>query len=154
MHWCDLHAFYQQVKWILKKPDGVIAAWCYTVPEVNDSVDSVLNPFYSIDSDPYWEPQRKLIDDKYMSIDFPFEPVEGADHTGPSKFAAEKLMDLDEYFTYLRSWSAYQTAKTKGVELLRDDMIESFKRARNEDGHDQTVVKFPVYLRIGKVGNA
>ncbi|KAL9373618.1 hypothetical protein Peur_033238 [Populus x canadensis] len=124
MHWFDLHAFYQQVKWILKKPDGVIAAWCYTVPEVNDSVDSVLNPFYSIDSDPYWEPQRKLIDDKY------------------------------EYFTYLRSWSAYQTAKTKGVELLRDDMIESFKRAWNEDGHDQKVVKFPVYRRIGKVGNA
>ncbi|KAJ6967940.1 methyltransferase [Populus alba x Populus x berolinensis] len=55
MHWFDLHAFYQQVKWILKNPDGVIAAWCYTVLEVNDSVDSVLNPFYSIDSDPYWE---------------------------------------------------------------------------------------------------
>eukprot|EP00258_Populus_trichocarpa_P020180 XP_006387172.2 putative methyltransferase DDB_G0268948 [Populus trichocarpa] len=154
MHWFDLHAFYQQVKWILKKPDGAIAAWCYTVPEVNDSVDSVLNPFYSIDSDPYLEPQLKLIDDKYMSIDFPFEPVEGADHTGPFKFVAEKLMDLDEYFTYLRSWSAYQTAKTKGVELLRDDMIESFKRAWNEDGHDEKVVKFPVYLRIGKVGNA
>jgi hypothetical protein len=101
MHWFDLHAFYQQVKWILKKPNGVIAAWCYTVPEVNDSVDSVLNPFYSIDSDPYWEPQLKLIDDKYMSIGFPFEPVEGADHTGPSKFVAEKLMNLDEYFTYL-----------------------------------------------------
>ncbi|KAG6744718.1 hypothetical protein NC652_036134 [Populus alba x Populus x berolinensis] len=154
MHWFDLHAFYQQVKWILKKPDGVIAAWCYTVPEVSDSVDSVLNPFYSIDSDPYWEPQLKLIDDKYMSIDFPFEPVEGADHKGPFKFVAEKLMDLDEYFTYLRSWSAYQTAKTKGVELLRDDMIESFERAWNEDGPDQKVVKFPVYLRIGKVGNA
>ncbi|KAJ6864312.1 hypothetical protein NC651_034993 [Populus alba x Populus x berolinensis] len=71
----------------------------------------------------------KLIDDKYMSIDFPLEPVEGADHTRPFKFVAEKLMDLDEYFTYLRSWSAYQTVKTKGVELLRDDMIESFKRA-------------------------
>ncbi|KAG6744716.1 hypothetical protein POTOM_051354 [Populus tomentosa] len=97
--------------------------------------------------------QRKLIDDKYMSIDFPFEPVEGADHTGPFKFVAEKLMDLDEYFTCL-SWSAYQTAKTKGVELLRDDMTESFKRAWNEDGPDQKVVKFPVYLRIGKVGNA
>ncbi|KAG6743727.1 hypothetical protein POTOM_052428 [Populus tomentosa] len=137
MHWFDLHAFYQQVKWILKKPDGVIAAWCYTVPEVNDSVDSVLNRFYSIDSDPYWEPQLKLIDDKYMSIDFPFEPVEGADHTGP-----------------IKSWSAYQTAKTKGVELLRDDMTESFKRAWNEDAHNQKVVKFPVYLRIGKVGNA
>uniref|UniRef100_A0A6N2NBR7 Methyltransferase type 11 domain-containing protein n=1 Tax=Salix viminalis TaxID=40686 RepID=A0A6N2NBR7_SALVM len=111
MHWFDLHAFYQQVKWILKKPDGVI-------PEVNDSVDSVLDQFQSIDSEPFWEPQLKLIDDKYRSIDFPFDAVEGADHTGPFKFVAEKLMDLDEYLKYLSSWSAYQTAKTRGVELL------------------------------------
>ncbi|KAI5583726.1 hypothetical protein BDE02_06G034500 [Populus trichocarpa] len=153
MHWFDLPSFYQQVKWVLKKPHGVIAAWCYTIPEVNDSVDSVFNPFYSIDSDPYWEPQRKLVDNKYMSIDFPFEPVEGTDNTGPFKFVTEKMMDLDEYFTYIRSWSAYQTAKAKGVELLRDDVIESFKRAWNEDGHGQKVVKFPVHLKIGKVGN-
>ncbi|KAJ6778838.1 hypothetical protein OIU74_002592 [Salix koriyanagi] len=130
------------------------STWCYTIPEVNDSVDSVLEQFHSIDSEPFWEPRLKLIDDKYRSIDFPFEAVEGAYHTGPFKFVAEKLMDLDEYLTYLRSWSAYQTAKTKVVELLRDDMIESFKRAWNEDGHDQKAVKFPVYLRIGKVGNA
>ncbi|KAF9664607.1 hypothetical protein SADUNF_Sadunf16G0036000 [Salix dunnii] len=129
-------------------------SWCYTIPEVNESVDSVLNQFHSIDSDPYGEPQLKLIDDKYRSIDFPFEAVEGADHTGPFKFVAEKLMDLDEYLTYLRSWSAYQNAKTRSVELLRDDMIESFKRDWNEDGHDQKVVKFPVYLRIGKLGSA
>jgi hypothetical protein len=88
-----------------------------------------------------------------MSIDFPFEPVEGTDNTGPFKFVTEKMMDLDEYFTYIRSWSAYQTAKAKGVELLRDDVIESFKRAWNEDGHGQKVVKFPVHLKIGKVGN-
>ncbi|KAG5252738.1 methyltransferase [Salix suchowensis] len=122
-----------------QKTDGVIAAWCYTIPEVNDSVDSVLDQFHSIDSKPFWEQQLKLIDDKYRSIDFPFDAVEGADHTGPFKFVAEKLMDLDEYLAYLRSWSAYQTAKTK---------------VSNEDGHDQKAVKFPVYLRIGKVGNA
>ncbi|KAJ6316793.1 hypothetical protein OIU78_019969 [Salix suchowensis] len=129
MHWFDLHAFYQQ-----------------TQSSINFT-PLILNPF--------GEQQLKLIDDKYRSIDFPFDAVEGADHTGPFKFVAEKLMDLDEYLAYLRSWSAYQTAKTKGVELLRDDhRIESFKRAWNEDGHDQKAVKFPVYLRIGKVGNA
>ncbi|KAE8098661.1 hypothetical protein FH972_016706 [Carpinus fangiana] len=45
-HWLDLPNFYEQVKWVLKKPNGVIAAWCYTVPEVNDSVDSVFQPYY------------------------------------------------------------------------------------------------------------
>ncbi|XP_059459191.1 uncharacterized protein LOC132188684 [Corylus avellana] len=153
LHWFDLPNFYQQVKWILKKPHGVIAAWCYTVPEVNDSVDSVFKTYYGIIVDPYWESARKLVDNKYRSIHFPFEPVDGVDHTGPFEFVAEKLMDLDHYFTFLKSSSAYQTAREKGVELLSDDVVEDFKRAWNEDGKDHKVVKFPIYLRIGRVGN-
>ncbi|KAF5938106.1 hypothetical protein HYC85_025612 [Camellia sinensis] len=144
--------FYQQVKWVLKKPNGVIAPWCYTIPEFDGSFDAVFRQFYS-DSKPYWESVRKLVDDKYRGIEFPFEPVEGADHTGPFEFKTERLMDLDSVFTYIKSWSAYQTAKEKGVELLSNDVVENFKRAWAEDGDDQKVAKFPVHLRIGKVGN-
>ncbi|KAK2975593.1 hypothetical protein RJ640_026774 [Escallonia rubra] len=153
LHWLDLPTFYQQVKWVLKSPNGVIAAWCYTVPEVNDNFDSVFLKFYKIDSKPYWDPARKLVDDKYKSIDFPFEPVDGFDHTRPFEFKSERLMSLEEIFTCIRSWSAYQTAWEKGVELLRDDVREELKRAWTEDGIDQKVVKFHVHLRDGKVGN-
>lgn len=150
MHWFDLPVFYQQVKWILKKPQGVIAAWCYTTPEVNDAVDEILQRFYW---NPYWDPQRRLVDDMYRSIDFPFEPVDGADSTGPFKFRNERWMGLEDYFTYLRSWSAYEKAKEKGVELLSEDVMEDFKRAWSEDGcNGQKLADFPVYLRIGKVG--
>ena len=50
-----------------------------------------------------------------------------------------------------RSWSSYQTAKDKGVELLNDRVIEEFARAWNEDGTQSKTVVFPVHLRIGKV---
>ncbi|KAA8518023.1 hypothetical protein F0562_015496 [Nyssa sinensis] len=153
LHWFDLPTFYQQVKWVLKRPHGVIAAWCYTTPEGNDNVDSIFRRVYFVDSRAYWSPGRNLVVDKYRSIDFPFEPVDGADHTGPFEFKTERLMDLDEYLAYTRSASAYQTARDKGVELLTDDVIEDFKRAWGEDGNGQKVVKFPVYLRIGKLGN-
>ncbi|PKI32599.1 putative methyltransferase DDB_G0268948 [Punica granatum] len=152
LHWFDLPTFYQQVKWALKKPNGLIAAWCYTVPEVNGLVDSVFRPFYA-DSDPFWDPARKLVDNEYRGIDFPFEPVEGADSTGPFRFVSERAMTLTEYFTYIRSWSAYQTAKGEGVELLSSNVIEKFERAWNEDGNSPKIVKFPVYLRIGRTGN-
>ncbi|CAL5431119.1 unnamed protein product [Camellia sinensis] len=153
LHWFDLPTFYQQVKWVLKKPDGVIAAWTYTMPEVNDGVDSIFRRVYFVDSRPYWDSGRNLVVDKYKSINFPFEPVDGVDHTGPFEFKIEWLMDLEDYLTYTRSGSAYQTAHDKGVELLTEDVVEEFKRAWNEDGNGQMVVKFPVYLRIGKVGN-
>ena len=151
LHWFDLPTFYEQVKWILKKPHGVIAAWCYNVPKVSDEVDKILDQLYVDDLSPYWDPACKLFDDSYRSIDFPFQPVDGVDHTGPFEFESKIMKDLDRYLTYIRSWSAYQTAKDKGVELLGEDLIKSFKLAWGEEG--QRVAKFPIYLRIGRVGD-
>ncbi|GKV41697.1 hypothetical protein SLEP1_g49196 [Rubroshorea leprosula] len=150
MHWFDLPKFYEQVRWVLKKPNGVIAAWCYSLPEINEAVDAVLLRFYN---NSYWDPQRKLVDEKYTTIDFPFEPVEGESDTGPfDQFAIERVMNFDEYITYLRSWSAYQKAKEKGIDLLGADVIENFRRAWNVDGDGQKLAKYPIYLRIGRVG--
>lgn len=154
MHWFHLPTFYQQVKWLLKKPNGVIAAWCYTTPQVNPAVDSVFQRFYTVDTGPFWDPARKLVDQKYETIDFPFEAVDGVENTGPFRFDTEKVMDFEGYLTYLRSWSAYQAAKEKGLELLGDDVVEGFNKAWDEDGVSSKTVTFPVYLRIGKVGSS
>ncbi|GAB4851727.1 hypothetical protein Ancab_031129 [Ancistrocladus abbreviatus] len=153
MHWFDLPKFYDRVKLILKKPDGVIAAWCYTGPEVNPTFDSVFDTYYNVHVGPYWQKPRELVDQRYETIEFPFEPVEGLDTTGPIEFkAAERLMSLDDFFGYLRSWSAYNTAKEKGVELLTEEVVEKFRKAWEEDGNGKKVVRFRVYLRIGRVG--
>lgn len=151
LHWFDLPSFYRIARWILKKPDGVIAAWCYHLPEVSGPVDSVFEKYYA-NSGPFWDPARKLVDDRYGTIDFPFEAVEGCEHNGPFEFKAERSMEMEDYFTYLRSSSAYQTAKRRGVELLGSDVMDDFRRAWNEDGQNQKIVSFPVFLRIGKVG--
>ncbi|PON52308.1 S-adenosyl-L-methionine-dependent methyltransferase [Parasponia andersonii] len=153
LHWFDLPNFYEQVKWALKKPNGIVAAWCYTLPRIDSSVDPVLDRCYS-DSHPYWDPARKLVEGEYRGIDFPFEPVDGTDDTGPFRFVTERSMDFEEFLMYLKSWSAYQTAKDKGVELLEDHVVEGFKGAwkSGEGGDGRKAVKFPVFLRIGKVG--
>ncbi|KAK7290787.1 hypothetical protein RIF29_05479 [Crotalaria pallida] len=152
LHWLDLPTFYKQVKWVLKKPHGVIAAWCYNVPRLSDAVDKVFDQYYENDLSPYWDPARKLVEDNYKNIDFPFQPVHGVDHTGPFEFVSEVGMDLDHYLGYIRSSSAYQTAKDKGIELVGEDLVEKFKVAWGED--EQKVAKYPVYLRIGRVGDA
>lgn len=81
LHWFDLPIFYKQAKWVLKKPNGVIAAWCYTTPKVTKNVDSIFERIYFVDSIAYWSRGRNFIVDKYKSIDFPFEPVDGVDNT-------------------------------------------------------------------------
>ncbi|KAH9649124.1 methyltransferase 11 domain-containing protein [Citrus sinensis] len=124
LYWFDLPQFYKQVKWILKEPTRVIIAWTYTMPEINESAGVVFKSFDRVDCEPFWKPQRKLLDNKYMSIDFPFEPVDRDDNTGP----------FDDYFMFIRLYSAYQTAKDKSSELLTNNVMEKFKFAWNEDG--------------------
>ncbi|GMN18959.1 hypothetical protein TIFTF001_042788 [Ficus carica] len=62
-----------------------------------------------------------------------------------------KVMDLVKFFAYISSWSAYQTAKDKGFELLRKNVIKRFECVWSEDGNDQNVAKFLVHLKIGEL---
>lgn len=84
LHWFNLPTFYEQVKWILKKPQEVIVGWCYNLPRVSDEVDTILDQLYSFDASSYWNPSIRLID--------------GVDHTGPFEFMKENLLDFNDFF--------------------------------------------------------
>ncbi|KAJ3676614.1 hypothetical protein LUZ60_004026 [Juncus effusus] len=150
-HWFDLPSFYEQVRSVLHKPNGVLAVWCYVEPVVDPTVDEVFWHLYN-ESQPYWAEARKIVDDRYRNLDFPFHPVDGEESTGPFEFAAEIRMNLNTFLTYIKSWSAYQTAMEKGMYLLPDQTVENFRKAWGGDAEEIKVVKFPIFLRIGKVG--
>ncbi|WOK93655.1 methyltransferase isoform X1 [Canna indica] len=152
LHWFDLAAFYDKVNSVLTKPDGVFAAWCYTLPRVDPEVDSVLDRLYG-ELGPFWSPERHMVEDEYRSLWFPFDPVEGESHTGPFQFVTKLPMDLEAYQTYIRSWSAYQTAKEKGVELLTDGIVGELEKLWGGDAKLVKVVRFPIFLKIGRMKN-
>jgi hypothetical protein len=60
-------------------------------------------------------------------------------------------MDLEDYLMYITSWSAYQTAKDKGVELLDEATVQEFTAAWGGNGKEVKTVTYPIFLRIGKV---
>ncbi|KAM0947972.1 putative trans-aconitate 3-methyltransferase [Dioscorea sansibarensis] len=150
LHWFANPEFFSLVKHVLK-PNGVFAAWCYTLPSVDAEVDQVMKRLYK-KSSPFWSPERKLVDEEYRSIEFPFEPVAGEESTGPFKFKTVKMMELGEYMTYIRSWSSYQTAKGKGVELLTEEVVDELVKAWGGHGEEGVkMVNYPILLRIGKI---
>lgn len=149
-HWLDLPRFYAQARSLLRPRHGVLAAWCYTEPRVDAAVDDAFWNLYRF-SQPYWAPNRRIVDDEYRNVDFPFDPVEGEAHTGPFEFSTERRMDLDDYLTYITSWSAYQTAKEKGVELLDEATVRGFETAWGGQRQEVKTVRYPIFLRIGKV---
>jgi hypothetical protein len=157
LHWFDLHTFYGQVKHVLRKPGGVFAAWGYSrEPVVNPSVDRVCEQLLRA-SDPFRDPLCKMVDEKYATLYFPFRSVvqEGSEEEestkAPVKFWVKKEMDLEGYLSLIRSWSAYQTAKATGVEVLDEQIVARLKEAWGESDDGVKTVSWPLFLRIGVV---
>ncbi|PKA58528.1 hypothetical protein AXF42_Ash008815 [Apostasia shenzhenica] len=150
LHWFDLPSFYALARAVLRRPGGVLAAWCYLLPVADGGrVDEIQRRVYMA-LKPYWAPERRMVEEEYAAAEFPFEAVEGEQGTGPVRgFAAEREMTAGDFVEYITSWSAYQTAREMAVELLPEEVVEEIKR---EWGDEVKKVRFPISLRIGRVG--
>jgi ubiquinone/menaquinone biosynthesis C-methylase UbiE len=72
LHWFDFDRFYAEVKRVLI-PDGVLAVWAYGINTVEgDEVNQLVQNFYANIVGPYWPPERKLVEEGYRTIPFPF----------------------------------------------------------------------------------
>jgi ubiquinone/menaquinone biosynthesis C-methylase UbiE len=99
LHWFDRPKFWAEVKRVLR-PGGVIAVWCYELQQVSPDIDRIVNRFYHETVGPYWTPDRKLVEDGYRSVEFPFE-----EFTVP-EFAMTAEWTLEQQVGYLGTWSA------------------------------------------------
>jgi len=143
LHWFDLEGFYSEVSRVLK-PRGVLAVWCYNLLEISPALDAVINKFYAETVGPYWPPERRLIEDNYRSIAFPFAEVE------PPPFDMRARWNLMDLLGYFRTWSATQRfIAARGFDPLpelADELLQLWEKP------DETkLVKWPLYLRAGVV---
>lgn len=100
LHWFDRDRFYSEIRRVLK-PGGVLAVWAYGVNRADDAaIDSVIFNFYENVVGPYWPPERRLVEDGYRTIVFPFDEI-----TSPG-FCMEAYWTLEELTGYFGTWSA------------------------------------------------
>ncbi|HEV7904386.1 MAG TPA: class I SAM-dependent methyltransferase [Pyrinomonadaceae bacterium] len=143
LHWFDLEAFYREVKRVLK-PAGVLAVWAYNLLEIEPSIDAKVNEFYGLTVGPYWPPERRLIEDGYRSIVFPFEELK------PPPVRMEASWRLSDLVGYLQTWSATKRfIAARGfdpVPALANELLPVWG-ATNEEKR----VYWPLSLRVGVV---
>lgn len=143
IHWFDLDKFYAEAKRVLK-PGGIVAAWTYTLLDVEAGIDELLTDFYRNVVGPYWPPERRMVDDRYRSLPFPFEPI------APPAFEIRTEWTRDDLLGYLGTWSATQAyMKAKGVDPLVD-----FARRLTPLWPDAALVKtlrWPLHMRVGRL---
>ena len=143
IHWFHFEAFYKEVRRVAK-PKAVIAAWGYGLFRVNPEVDALVDSFYKNVIGPYWDSERRYIDDDYRSLPFPFREI------GDKKnFTIHKQWTRADLEGFLNTWSAVQ----KYIEVNGGNPVGTFLERLQPvwPAEASMEVKFPVFLKLGQV---
>lgn len=142
-HWIKWKEFKKEVTRICK-PNAVIAIWTYYDRITEDEkIDKAVNYFYENVTKPYWDYERKYVEEKYSTVEFDYEllPVK--------EFETVLHWQREDLLGYVSSWSAVQKfIKQNGhspVPILEEEINKLWP-----EGETKKVV-FPIYLKLGRI---
>lgn len=140
-HWFHFDKFFPEVRRVLK-PGGVLALVGYNLLKIDEPTDAVIKNLYTNVLGKYWDAERRLVDDAYSTIPFPFAEIE------LPGMAMTYDWTFDHLLGYLETWSALQHYIRKNG---RSPIGEAFLvelRSVWPEGAIKTV-RFPVFGRVG-----
>lgn len=145
LHWFNFDAFYDEVKKV-SKPEGIIAAWCYSLGKINPELDHIVKKLYEdILGDNYWPKERKYIDEAYETIPFPFKKFQ------TPYFCIEKKIHLPQLIGYLHTWSAVKEYEKRNhnnpVNLIEQELKDAWGDLKMSH-----LIHWPIHLLVGVVG--
>ncbi len=143
IHWFNIPKFYNEVRRVGRR-DGILAVWGYSLLRIAPGLDSMIDSYYKDVVGPFWDPERRLIDEHYRTIPFPFEEIASP----PFELVFE--WTIGEMEGYLTTWSAVLKYKK---EKNSDPVPGLVAKLRPLWGAPTQTVRFPLFLRIGKINS-
>jgi ubiquinone/menaquinone biosynthesis C-methylase UbiE len=140
IHWFDFDKFYAEVNRVAQN-GAVLFVIGYGMPRFEGKIDEILQDFYWNVTGPYWDAERKHLDNKLESISFPYEQIECP------IFKNEYHWTLEMAEGYFNSWSAVQHYINKNGENPVIEVIEKLKHVWK----DKERVDFPLFTKVGKI---
>ncbi len=141
IHWFDHEVFYREAKRVMGS-NAVMVAVGYGLMRITPAVDEVLDHFYQNIVGPYWEPERRYIDEAYETLPFPFEPIDVPAFEMPCLWTFQQMMG------YLNTWSAVKKYERENgvnpLSLVVDDLQKAW------GGEEVRMVVFPLFVRAGR----
>lgn len=139
-HWFDHQAFVAECGRVAR-PGGVLAIWTYALARIGPDVDAVIEGLYEGPIAPYWPAERRLVENGYRDLDFPWREFE------TPGFAMQLNWTLTRLEGYLRTWSAVQ----RYIADRGDDPVagvhDRLAKAWGGDPEKRHCIEWPVTLR-------
>ena len=142
-HWFNFEQFYAQLRRV-SRPNAIIALIGYPIMTLhNAELQALIQHFYYHTIHPYWDTERRYVDEHYKTIPFPFREIEMPKQQMNYTWTAEQLIG------YLSSWSATQHyIKQQGndpVLLIKPDIYRIFATENPINLH------FDLFMRVGRI---
>ncbi|HEY6930854.1 MAG TPA: class I SAM-dependent methyltransferase [Thermoanaerobaculia bacterium] len=143
-HWFDLPAYYGEVRRVAR-PGAAIALVTYGNPLVDGEIDPLLGHFYSKIAGPYWPPERRMVEEGYRTLPFPFQEIPTPD------LEIRTSWSLSDLIGYVETWSALRgLEKAQGrraIEKFYEDLAGMWGLPS-----ERRSVRWPLAIRAGPVG--
>ncbi len=142
LHWFNLNSFFSETRRILKT-DGLLAVWSYNLFQIEANIDRTIERLYSNTLSGFWPAERKMVENAYQDIEFPFE----VEHN--TSFKMTSIWNFDQLIGYLNTWSAvkaYTHEKKLNPVLEFTDELLSMWGSR----HDKKQIIWPLTVIIGR----
>jgi SAM-dependent methyltransferase len=139
-HWFDMEKFFTEVRRVARN-NAILAIWGYGLMTVSPEVDALVLRFYNDVTGPYWDKERRYIDESYTTIPFPFQEIKIPPFFIQASWTALHLEG------FLNSWSAVQHYTRANGNNPVDELMPSIHRV----WEGTKSVRFPLFARIGRV---
>lgn len=142
-HWFNFDAFHTEVKRVAK-PGAVIAIWGYSLVVCEQApLQALINSFYREKVGPYWDKERRYVDDHYATVPFPYQPL-------PSKeFNIQVQWNRQQLIGYFNTWSSVQHFIKAHQYNPVDELAAAIEAVW--PGEEAIGFYFPLFVKIGRV---
>ena len=142
-HWLKWKEFKKEVTRVCK-PEAIIAIWTYNRNKIGDKkIDDAIFSFYENVTKPFWDYERKYVEELYKTVEFDYELLPVKDFETTLNWQREDMIG------YISSWSAIQKyIKVNGhspIPMIEKELINLWPKGEVKK------VSFPIYLKLGKI---
>jgi len=142
-HWFQFDAFYNEM-YRIGKDGSIFSCWAYSLLQTNEpELNDLLKSFYFETLKGYWDKERKLVEEEYRTLPFPFEEIENPGFSNRLEWSFAELEG------YLNTWSAVQHYIKKNTANPVSDLMRVIHTKFRPNL--SLTVSLPVFMRVGVI---